>query len=340
MPGARAWIGSFTSAGGPGVVAAEVDPATGTLTPTGASHAVPDPSYLALGPDGTVLYAVSETADGAVAAFDVSGPAPCPLAPPRPVQGAAPTHLALAHGHLLTAHYTSGGVSTLLITADGTPGPVSGLLRHRGSGPDPERQTGPHAHQVVAAPGGLLLLSTDLGTDSVRIAALDPAAGGLRPHGETRLRAGTGPRHLAFHPDGRHVYVLCELTPVLVVCGWDAAAGTLEPLAELPLPGAGGYPSALVASPDGRFLWAAVRGDDTVHVLATGPAPGAPRPVVSVPSGGHWPRDLALHPSGRWLYAAHERSGEVTWLAVDPATGIPEAAGSIPVPAASCVVFG
>ena len=76
--GGRAFIGSFTSAGGRGIIAADVDGRTGALTETGFSEAVADPSYLALatGSGGPVLYAVSETAQGAVAAFDISGPAP------------------------------------------------------------------------------------------------------------------------------------------------------------------------------------------------------------------------------------------------------------------------
>ncbi|MEV3988353.1 lactonase family protein [Streptomyces sp. NPDC049837] len=335
-----AYIGSFTSAGGRGVVAAAVDRETGALTVTGASGAVPDPSFLIAAPGGDVLYAAGETEDGAVAAFDVTGPAPRLLGAPAPVRGTHPTHLALVHGHVLTANYGSGSVSALPLGPDGVPKPATGVLPHRGSGPHPDRQEGPHAHQVVPAPGGRWVLSVDLGTDSVRVIALDPATGGLTPHGETALRPGSGPRHLALHPSGSHVYVLAELTPTLTVCRWNPATGTLAPVEEVALPtDTVNYPSGIAASRDGRFLWAAVRGADTIAVLALDESGERPRPVTAVPCGGRWPRDLALDPEGRRLYVANERSGDVTWFDIDPATGVPSRAGAIQVPAATCVAF-
>ncbi|MFD8642593.1 lactonase family protein [Streptomyces zaomyceticus] len=339
---ARAYIGSFTSAGGRGVLAADLDEETGALTVTGASDAVADPSFLAVA--GSVLHAVSETAAGAVAAFDVAGPVPRPLGEPVPVAGSGPTHLALAAGHLLTANYTSGSVTALPLAEDGTARPAASVLRHEGSGPVTERQAGPHAHQVLPDPSGRWVVSVDLGTDSVRVCALDPETGALAPHGETVLRPGTGPRHLAFHPSGTHAYVLNELEPTLTVCRWDADAGLLETLGETSVvpEGAVGpsYPSEVVVAPDGRFLWVAVRGDDTVAVLALDPEGSKASLVATVPCGGTWPRDLTLAPSGRHLYAANERSGDVTWFTLDPETGIPARAGSVEAPAASCVVFG
>ncbi|MGA5410643.1 lactonase family protein [Streptomyces lavendulocolor] len=340
-PGTRAYIGSFTSAGGRGVVAATVDRRTGALTVTGASDAVADPSFLVAAPAGDVLYAVGETEEGAVAAFDVTGPAPRLLGRPAPVGGAHPTHLALAHGHALTANYGSGSVSALPLGPDGAPRPAARVLRHHGAGPHPERQAAPHAHQVVPAPGGRWVLSVDLGTDSVHVGALDPGTGVLTAHGETPMRPGSGPRHLAFHPAASHVYVLAELAPTLTVCRWDADTGVLAPVGEpVVLPtDALSHPSGIVAAPDGRFLWAAVRGDDTIAVLALDETGERPRVVTTVPCGGHWPRDLALDPEGRRLYVANERSGDVTWFDIDPTTGVPGRAGSLEAPAASCVAF-
>ncbi|MGW9452052.1 lactonase family protein [Streptomyces sp. NPDC055632] len=338
----RAYVGSFTSAGGRGVLVADVDAGTGALTVTGASDAVADPSFLALA--GPLLYAVSETDAGAVAAFDVTGPAPRPLGAPVPVDGAGPTHLSLAGGHVLTANYTSGSVTVLPLAVDGTVRPAEAVLRHEGSGPVADRQSGPHAHQVLPDPSGRWALSVDLGTDSVWTYSLDPAADGPALHGETALRPGTGPRHLAFHPSGTHAYVLHELEPVLTVCRWDAETGTLEPLGETRVVPEGtpgpSYPSEAVVAPDGRFLWAAIRGDDTLAVLALDPDGAKAELTATVPCGGTWPRDLTLAPSGRHLYAANERSGDVTWFALDPGTGVPSRAGAIEAPAASCVVLG
>ncbi|MFE0238116.1 lactonase family protein [Streptomyces sp. NPDC058991] len=343
----RAFIGSFTSAGGRGIVTAAVDPATGALTETAATDAVADPSYLAVGKgeSGPVLYAVSETEEGAVAAFDVRGGGPPrPLGAPVPVNGSAPTHLSLVPGLLLTANYGSGSVSSLPLGPGGLPGPAVGVLRHQGRGPHPERQREPHAHQVLPDPTGRWVLTVDLGTDSVRVCALDPA-GGAAPvlHSETALPPGTGPRHLAFHPAGEHVYVLGELRPALTVCRWDARRGTLEPLGEACVLPDGYDPpshaSALAVSRGGRFLWAANRGHDSIAVLRLGAGGDEPEHVTTVHCGGHWPRDLVLGPTGTRLYAANERSGDVTWFDIDAGTGVPHRTGSLAVPAASCVVF-
>ncbi|MFM9370943.1 lactonase family protein [Streptomyces sp. Da 82-17] len=345
MGDARAYIGSFTSAGGHGVTVARLDADSGALTPLAATDAVPDPSYLALAPDRGVLYAVSETEDGAAAALSVRDDVPELIAPPVPVRGSGPTHLALADGRLLTANYGSGSVSCLPLGADSAPaGPVH-VLRHEGTGPDPDRQEGPHAHQVLPAPAGGFVLTVDLGTDTVGVRTL--ADGALRVHRDVPMRPGSGPRHLAFHPDGHTVYVLNELAPTLTVCAWDPVAGQLTPRAEIPVldgdPSGDAYPSEVVVAPDGRFVWTATRGQDVISVLAADPdaADGSGlRLTATVDCGGHWPRDLALHPSGRFLYAANERSGDVTWFTVDPETGLPRRGGSVPVPAASCVVFG
>ncbi|MFD3695429.1 lactonase family protein [Streptomyces sp. NPDC058646] len=344
--GHRCRIGSFTSGGGRGITTAAVDPATGALTVLTACDTVEDPSYLAVAPDTGVLYAVSETEQGAVCAFRPTAGGLAALGPAVPVGGSGPTHLSVAAGRLLTANYTSGSVSRLPLGADGRPGGPASVLVHEGSGPDADRQERPHAHQVLPDPTGRWVLSVDLGSDSVRVCAPDPATGGLRVHSETPLRAGTGPRHLAFHPDGTVVYVLHELEPQLTVCRWEAAAGRLEPVGEVPVapegaPGAArAYPSAVVASPDGRFLWAAVRGADILVTFSLAEGAEQPRPGAAVDCGGSWPRDLVADPSGRRLYAANERSGDVTWFEVDPLTGVPRRAGSVAVPAATCVVFG
>lgn len=172
----RAFLGSFTSAGGLGVTAASVDRETGALTVLGSTDAVPNPSFLAVGPrrDGAVLYAVGESAPGVAAAFAVDGDVPTLLTPAQAVDGDAPTHLALVANHLVTANYTSGSVTALPVLADGSLGAAASVLRHEGSGPDTGRQEAPHAHQVLADPSGNWLVSVDLGTDSVRVCALDP----------------------------------------------------------------------------------------------------------------------------------------------------------------------
>ncbi|GAA4794161.1 lactonase family protein [Streptomyces ziwulingensis] len=335
----RAFIGSFTAAGGPGIVTAAVAPESGALTVLSRVNGVPDPSYLALSPGGETLYAVSETAEGAVAAYRVGADRPEPTGPRVLVDGSGPTHLSLFQGHVLTANYGSGSVTAVPVRAGGgLARSASGVLRHTGSGPQAPRQQSPHAHQVQPDPSGRWAVSVDLGTDSVRVCTL--VDGALAVHREIALRPGSGPRHLAFHPDGSRAYVVNELVPTVTVCRWDAGEGALRPLTEIPVlpdvPTGDVFPSGVVASSDGRFVWTATRGADVLSVFAV-EGEGL-RLTATVPCGGHWPR--ALTEADGFLYAANERSGNVTWFAVDERTGVPRRAGAVEVPAASCVVFG
>jgi 6-phosphogluconolactonase (cycloisomerase 2 family) len=108
------------------------------------------------------------------------------------------------------------------------------------------------------------------------------------------------------------------------------------------LPGApdgDAFPSGIVVSADGRYVWTATRGADIISVLAVDADGDRLTLVDTVPCGGTWPRDLALDPAGRHLYAANEHSGDVSWFTLDPETGVPHRGGAIPAPAASCVVF-
>ncbi|MFD5098025.1 lactonase family protein [Streptomyces albidochromogenes] len=341
-----AYIGSFTSGGGRGITVAAVDPATGALTPHTSLDAVVNPASLALAGGGGVLYAVSDTEPGAVAAFRTGTDGSLtPLGTPVDAGGSGPTHLALAGRRLLTANYGAGSVSSFATGPDGSVSAPPAVLAHHGSGPDADRQRGPHAHQVLPDPGGRWVLSVDLGTDSVRVCALDGATGELRVHTETVLRAGSGPRHLAFHPDGEVAYVLHELTPQMTVCRWDTVSGRLDPLMEVAIDPEGTaadervHPSVVCVSPDGRFVRAAVRGGNTVLTYSLADGAEKPRLTSGVDCGGVWPRDLVTDPSGRRLYVVNEWSGDVTWFDVDAESGELSRAGAVEVPAAACVLF-
>lgn len=344
--GQRAYLGSFTTDGGRGVSTVAVDPDTGALRLLGHLDAVPNPSYLTLAPGSAFLYAVSEVEDGAVAAYSLEDPdAPRLLEPgPVPVGGSGPTHLAVAGGQLFTANYGSGSVAGMPIRSDGSLAGDRTVVRlHQGRGLRPDRQEGPHAHAVVADPHRRWLLSADLGTDSVWIYRLDHAGAGLALHGQAALAPGSGPRHLAFHPGGESVYVVCELNSVLTGCRWDQAEGALRPVQSVstrPSDASGAnYPSALTLSADGTRAWVANRGDDSISVFALDGREATAQLVETVPCGGRWPRDLVLGPGGHRLYAANERSGEVVWFDLDPWSGVPERAGELSLPAVSCVVF-
>ncbi len=141
------------------------------------------------------------------------------------------------------------------------------------------------------------------------------------------MRPGAGPRHLAFHPSGRHAYVVNELDSTLVVCGYDRRAGTLTPGTPQPTlpPGTGStgrnYPAGVLVSPDGRFVYVSNRGHDSIAAFAVERGGAALRPLSATPSGGSYPRHITLDPSGTLLFAANQKSGTVAAFRVDRGTG-------------------
>ncbi|WP_197696387.1 lactonase family protein [Nocardia terpenica] len=342
--GPRAYLGCYTSdgAGGRGIGVAVRDPRTGALTVTSTID-VTDPSFLAPSPDGRFLYAVDEgSGPGSVTAVDLRQDPPKVLNTVA-VQGNAPTHLCVTPDGrwALTANYDSGSVSVLRIAADGSLGEVTDVARHNGSGPDPDRQAGPHAHQVLVDPSGRWILAVDLGVDSVYVYRL--ADGKLIPHDQVRMAAGSGPRHLCFHPDDRRAYVANELDSTITVCEWFADDGILRPVqavaADSNTGGSRNYPSEPVVSRDGRILYVANRGHDNIATF--GLFDNLLVPLATTPCGGVFPRDLTLDPEGTRLYAANQKSNSVTRLDLDPMTGLPGAASPpLDFPAASCVLFG
>jgi 6-phosphogluconolactonase len=321
----RLYLGTY----GAGVGLAEYRPGSGQLHATGAVPGVANPSFLALGPGGRTLYAVDEQSDGAVTALAVDPDGGLRVLGSQPTGGGDPCHLAVVDGHLLSANYGSGSVAVHPLLADGGLGARTDLVQHTGHGPDPDRQDGPHAHQVLADPTGRHVLAVDLGTDSVYTYRLD--GGRLQLRSQARTAPGAGPRHLAFHPTGRFAYLACELDSTVVVCAFDPDSGQLTPGAAQPTAPAGpvrNYPAEVLVSADGRFVYLSNRGHNSVAVFATDQGGASLRPLGTVPSGGDWPRHLSLDPTGTLLFAANQNSGTVASFRVNRGTGALTPSGS------------
>ncbi|MFG1796409.1 lactonase family protein [Nocardia sp. NPDC049149] len=341
-PGERAFVGCYTSsgAGGSGIGVVGVDAATGRLA-VESIVGTADPSYLALSPDGRFLYAVNEgSGAGTVTAINLRA-TPTVLNTVA-VQGDGPTHLCVTPDgrYVLTANYTSGSVSVLAVDG-GRLGAVTDVAQHSGTGPDPERQSEPHAHQVLIDPSGGWVLAVDLGVDSIYVYRL--VDGKLDQHAQVAMVPGSGPRHLVWHPDGCRVFVANELNSTVTVCDWRADRGELRPGVSIPADqltgGERNYPSAPVVSRDGRFLYLANRGHDNIATFAV--AGDFLVPLGTTPCGGKFPRDLRLSPDGRRLYAANQKSNSVTCLVIDPTTGLPAGPSTaLETAAATCVLFG
>ncbi|MFE0728141.1 lactonase family protein [Streptomyces antibioticus] len=317
------YLGTYTSAegGGRGIGVASYDPVSGRITGGGTITGVPDPSYLAVHPDGGTLYAANERARGAVTAVRLSDRT---VLGSRATGGAHTCHVSVHPGGrwLLSADYGSGTVAVHPIDASGALGERTDQVTHRRPAPGPG-QRGPHAHQVVTAPDGGHVLAVDLGTDTVYSYRLDERNGTLTEVARAGTRAGAGPRHLAFHPGGRYAYLANESDDTVAVCGYDAATGrlTIGAPQSTGAKAATNYPAQFAVTPDGAHAFLANRGDDTLARYAVEADGARLRLVGTVPVAGDFPRQIALSPDGGLLFAANQRSGTVGVFRVDAASG-------------------
>ena len=313
--------------------AARIDPATGELSLIGTVAEAGRPSWSVRHPTLPVLYVTNEVGDattpGTVLAYRID-PATGALTKTGEVSagGAGTTHLWFdaRSNTLVAANYTGGSVATIAVRADGTLGERVSLIQHSGAGPH-RRQTSPHAHGVAVDPSGRYVLAADLGVDKLFVYPLDPRTHGLSEKGNhLSLPAGSGPRHFAFHPNGRTVYLLGELTADIFTLRWDARRGQLTQIQQLSTdaPGFAGNKSVaeVAVSRDGRFVYVSNRGDNSIVVHAVDQRTGALRQIQRIAAGGTTPWAFTLHRSGRWMLVANTNSDRVNLLAVDPRTGL------------------
>ena len=284
----------------------------------------PDPSYLVADPHLPVLYAVDELTDPSVASFAIADDGGLTELSRQSTGGGSPCHL-LRHpaGYLLAANYDGGSVSVHPIAADGTLGPRTDLVQHTGSGPDPERQQGPHAHEVRLA--GDLVVVVDLGLD--RLIGYTLKAGKLTAAADpfARTHPGAGPRHAVAHPN-RRWYVADELDATIAVFDPDPSTGVLHEVAAVPSTMDGpSAPAGIALSADATRLYLSNRGPDTIATFAVD-ASGDLALLDEVSSGGSWPRHFAI--DGGVLFAANQKGNSVVSFRFD-AEGLPRPTGDV-----------
>ena len=311
---------------------------------------IESPAFLCLSPDGRFLYAASEVperAEGVIGAYAVS-PGDGMLEPLgfQGMGGAWASYLTTdPRGRaLLLSDYGDGRVALLPVLPDGRLGEVASAVQHSGSGPDPVRQDGPHAHCIVVSPDDRFAFAADLGADRIFGYRCDWDRLELVPHREWRTAAGSGPRHLVFAPDGRHAYLVGELDSTVTTMASDAADGTFAPLDTLPLlpDGFDGQSTGadIHVHPSGRFLYCSNRGHDSITTFAIDPASGRLAPLGHRSSEGHTPRNFAISHDGRFLLAGNQDSDTIVTMPIDPDTGLlGETVAVTEVPTPACLVF-
>ena len=347
------FISAFAKGDDGAIHAYRLDPAVGKLEPVARTTGIENPFFMALSPDRKYLYAThapgSHGGDNEqIFAYEiVDRTGKLKFLNSQSTLGTAACYLDVdATGKtVVVANYSSGNVAALPVNSDGSLSPAATFFEHKGSSVDPNRQQGPRAHSIVVSPNNKFVLAADLGIDKVLSYRLDPAAAKLTPARQPFVRTspGAGPRHLTFHPGGKHLYVINELADTVSMFDYDAASGMLierQTLPTLPADADGdkNWTADLKVTPDGRFLYGTNRGHDSLASYKIGDD-GRLELLKIQPSGGKNPQNLAITPGGELLLCANMASGSVTVFRIDSATGALTQIGEpIKQPSPSCIM--
>lgn len=349
------YVGTYTGPESKGIYAFRYDPITAQLTSLGLAAKTEDPSFLVLSSSGRFLYAVNEVSNfnhgrsGAISAYRVDEQSgKLTLLNRRESHGADPCYIAIdkTGKYVLVANYTGGSIAVLPINRDGSLAEASQSIQDKGSSVNAKRQEGPHAHWIDVSPDNRFVLVADLGTDELMVYKFNPDQGTLTPNDPpvVKVMPGAGPRHPAFSPDGRFVYVVNELQSNVSAFAYDATKGSLkefQSISMLPQDFHGKTEAAEIQiDRAGKFLYASNRGHDSIAVFAIDPEKGTLTLVEIVSTQGREPRHFAIDPSGSFLLVENQKSNNIVTFQIDRQTGKLHAADhAVHVGAPVCLQF-
>jgi 6-phosphogluconolactonase len=318
-----------------------------TLVPLGLAAETPNPAFLEIDPKRRVVFAANDLHEfegkpsGAVSAFSVdAATGKLALLNQRPSMGAAPCYLTLdrERRNLLVTNCIGGSVAVLPVAADGRLGPATDVVQHPGKDP--------HTHGVALSPDNRFAFACDMGLDRLMAYRFDSQKGKLSPASTAVIpvKAGSGPRHMVFRPDGRFAYVLGTKKSTLTTFAYAASTGGLrevQTVSTLPESFEGANAAAEVAvHPSGKYLYASNRGHNSVVLFTIDPDKGTLTFVEEQGTGGKTPRHFGLEPSAKHLAIANQDSDSVLVCRMDAGNGRLKPSGvfaSVPSPA--CVKF-
>jgi 6-phosphogluconolactonase len=339
------YAGTYTKHGSQGIYVWRFDSATGKLTPLGLAAKAADPSFLAAHPNGKFLYAVNEISHfermasrGSVSAFAIDpDTGQLRLLNQQTSMGDGPCHLALDHQGkcVIVANYNNGSVASYPVGNDGLLGQSVGFFQPKGSGKIPGRQDGPHAHCVAISPDDRFALVADLGLDQVMLYRLNAAAAHMEVNDPrfVKVAPGSGPRHLAFHPNGRHVYLINEMASTIITFEYEPQAGTLRELqtvSTLPADYKGENDTAEIqVHPTGKFVYGSNRGHNSIAVFAVDAKAGTLQLIENVSTQGKTPRGFSIDPTGHYLIAGNQQSNNMVVFRIDQTSGRLQPTGQV-----------
>jgi 6-phosphogluconolactonase len=350
------FVGTQTTPGtSKGIYTYRFNENTGELSGQALAAEVEMPTFLALSPDGKHLYSANEADDfedhksGGVTAFAVHGAKLTKLDAVL-AGGSGTCFISTDHTgrDVFVANYNSGSASSFRIERSGAVSDAVSNFQYHGHGPDADRQEGPHAHRAMPSPDNRFVLVNDLGLDCIHIYKLDAATATLTANDPPMWKSapGAGPRALAFHPNGKWAYCVCEMGSSVVVLDWNAEARTLTTVQTVKMiPADYQGPTStgcdIVITRDGKHAYAANRGYDRLYSFRIDGENGKLTEVNRIETGGKTPRHIALDPSEKFLLTANQEGDNIVVFARDASTGrLSEQGKSFPISRPQCLVFG
>jgi 6-phosphogluconolactonase len=344
------YFGTYTGGESKGIYRSVLDLETGELSAPVLAAEAKNPSFLEIHPNGRFLYAVSESgAAGMVSAYAIDKQTGIlVLLNQAPSGGVGPCHVNIDHTgkNALVTNYGSGSASVIPIELDGKLAKPSSFVQHEGSSVNPNRQKEPHAHSANLSPDNRFAFVADLGIDKIMIYRLDAEKGTIVPNDPpfVKLKPGSGPRHFAFHPNGKFAYVINELACTVTAFAYEPASGMLSEIQTIPtLPADFGGSSSCAevrVHPNGKFLYGSNRGHDSIAVYRIDPAKGTLTFVEHETADIKTPRNFNIDPTGKFCLVANQGSDSVVVFRIDAQTGALEPTGhKISVGKPVCVRF-
>jgi len=345
-------IGTYTSGKSEGIYVYAFNTETGDSKKL-SSIQTPNPSYLAVSPDQKIVYAVAETDEakkegtgGAISAFSFNhANGSLNLINQQFSQGKNPCYVSVdkTGKWVFAGNYSSGSAVLFPVRADGGLETAKQVLQDKGTGPNKDRQKGPHVHSTVLSPDNKFLFTPDLGLDKVMIYRFDEKNGTLSPAATPFAASvpGSGPRHFDFHPHKKYAYLIEEMSGTVVVFKYKK--GKLAPIQRtttLPTNFKGVIGSADIhVSPDGKFLYASNRGEsNTIAVFSIDAKTGKLTAIGHQSTMGKTPRNFNFDPRGNFLLVANQNSDDIVIFKIDRKTGMLADTGKrINVPNPVCI---
>jgi 6-phosphogluconolactonase len=347
------FISAFANGKDGAIHACRLDLDTGNLKLAHRTTDIEQPFFMTIRKDGKFLYAIHAKKFGGkedeeVAAYQViDRNGRLKLLNRQSAKGTASCYLAIdATGRtVLVANYSTGSVAALPVRKDGSLGPATSFVQHSGSSIDSRRQKGPYAHSIIVSPNNQFAYAADLGIDKIMSYRLDPATAKLTPNNPAFVTtpSGAGPRHLTFHPKGKHLYAINELKNSVSVFAHDSETGALtiqQTIPTLPDDFTGrSHCADLKITPNGRFLFGTNRGHDSIAAYRIG-KDGRLSLLKIHPSLGKGPQNLAITPDGKLLICANMAGDNVTVFRVNQRSGLITPVGRpLVMPKPSCIML-